>query len=145
MVFVFRSLRNTVAPATTFEPLSTTVPSTTRSPMFCANAGGGLKSHIAGTTPSSKTANTAPAGAFPAIPLTLLPLPLQTVLLRRPGRHPPAPTPAVLRRPPRTPFRIPHRRQHRLLPIRPIQRLDHSRIQGSWAWQPPLFPGRFIF
>src|ERR1035437_5169680 len=143
MAFDFKSFRKTVAPSTGAELLSTTLPKTTRYPRFCASALNGPMNppfDPKGTKPAAKRANATPAAKLMRFNLTLPPLPLRANPLRpRPDPRAPAPPPAVLRQPPRTRFRIRRGCPSRLPPLHPIRCLVHSRIQGSWPWQPPLF------
>ena len=76
--------------------------------------------------------------ASPSLFLLFFP---KTRRLHRRSLRPPASTPAVRRPRPRIRFRIRRRRPCRPLPVRPLRRQDHSRIQDSWAWRPPLFHG----
>src|ERR1035438_9016213 len=147
MALVFRFFRNTVAPATGAEFASTTAPITTRWPRFCACAvPGPIRPPAEPIAPAARTANTTPAAIPALLTLTLPPRPLQSAHHRRKADpRPPAPTPAVLRRPPRTPFRIRHKRPRRLLPLLQSQYQDHSRTQGSWSWHSPLDQGMSHF
>src|SRR5271157_843318 len=115
MDLVFRSLRKTVAPPTGLEFASTTYPETTRWPKFWACAAG-PKPNLIGpprdppeTTPVASAASATPASKLVRFSLTLPPRPLQADRRPHPDRRPPAPTPAVLRRPPRTPPHTPRR------------------------------------
>src|ERR1700733_11477895 len=121
------------------ESASTTAPETLRCPRFCACAAKEFPCVGKGAIPAAK-AVTNTAAASPAFhPFTLPPrLPRRTRLLLHRDLRLPWSARADRLRLPHTPAHPLRTRPHLPLPVHRLRGLNHFRIPGSLARQPPL-------